>query len=149
MLDLIARLPGAKATGTNRWMAPCPGPNHNNGDRHPSLSVRLIEGDRWLLYCFAGCTAFDVCTALNLKFGDLFHDRIAKREYVNGKDHNGNPVPRIRASEFLEPAAHEAFVVALIAADIIAKKEIDQDTWKRLAAAYRRLSDARIEALGG
>jgi hypothetical protein len=145
MFDLLARLDGTKSTGTNRWLARCPGPNHEHGDRHPSLSVRLIEGDRWLLYCFAGCTAFEVCTALGLRFGDLFHDRIAKREYVNGKDRNGNPVPRIRATEFLQLAAHEAFVVTLIAADMIDGKTIDPQAWERLAQAYRRLSDACAE----
>src|SRR5690349_2287606 len=101
MLPLIERLDGARSTGPNRWLARCPGPNHEHGDRHPSLSVRLIDGDRWLLYCFGGCTVYDVCLALGLKYRQLFHDGMAKREYINGKDRGGNPVPRIRASEFL------------------------------------------------
>lgn len=148
MLHLLERLDGVKPTGTNRWLARCPGPNHENGDRRPSLSVRLIDGDRWLCFCFAGCSTFEVCTALGISLADLFHDRLIRREYVHGKDRNGNAVPRIRASEFLELAAHEVLVATLLVHDLTEGQPADSTIRDRLAEAYRKLSSARAEALG-
>jgi hypothetical protein len=148
MLELLDRLEGARPTGPNRWLARCPGPNHENGDRRPSLSVRLIEGDRWLCFCFAGCSTFAVCGALGIRLGDLFHDGRAKREYVTGKDRVGRPVPRIRPGDFLELLNHEAGVVAFIAADMVTHpSRVEDEMWDRLAEAYRNISRLRSECM--
>lgn len=140
---LLDYFEGVRPTGPNQWLARCPGPNHQNGDRHPSLSVRLIEGDRWLLNCFSLCATIDICGAIGIGLGDLFVDGRAKRDYQHGKDRNDQALPRVRATDFLELAAQEAWCVALIAADIRSSKSIDSDTWERLATAYKRLSTAR------
>lgn len=45
------------------WLCHCPGPSHQNGDRHPSLLLK--DGDTALLVtCFAGCERRDVLDAL-------------------------------------------------------------------------------------
>jgi hypothetical protein len=145
VVTLLERLEGVRSTGANRWLARCPGSIHVNNDRHPSLSIRLIEADRWLLYCFAGCTAFEICMAIGIRLGDLFECGQPRRDYTHGKDRHGRPVPRVRANEFLELVSDEASVVALIAADMLSQREIDAATWGRLAEAYRRLMNARTE----
>jgi hypothetical protein len=148
MLALLEKLDGVRPTGPNRWLARCAGPNHENGDRHPSLSVRLVEGDRWLLYCFAGCQPLDICNALDIMLGDLFHDGRAKRDYPDGKDRTGRHVPRVRPADFLEQLNHEAGVVAFIAADMIAHPlRVEDETWDRLAEAYRRIAALRAECM--
>ena len=45
-----------------------------------------------------------------------------------------------------EPAAtldHEAMVTAIIAADILEYKQVDQDTWDRLGVAVQRINSTR------
>jgi hypothetical protein len=150
MIDLPGRLEGVTSPGPNRWLARCPGPLHEHGDRHRSLSIRLIEGDRWLLYCFAGCRPLDICTAIGISLSNLFHDELIRREYTHGKDRRGKAVPKVRASEYLEHLNHEAGVVALIAADMIMhpSKILDGDeVFDRLAEAYRNISRLRAECM--
>src|SRR5437764_432456 len=50
------------------WMARCPA----HDDRSPSLSLKLAQDGRLLLYCFAGCTVHDIVTRLGLSLRDLF-----------------------------------------------------------------------------
>jgi len=45
------------------WQARCPA----HPDKSPSLSIQAGDGGRILLYCFAGCTAKEICTALGLR----------------------------------------------------------------------------------
>lgn len=54
------------------WITHCPGPNHSNGDRKPSLSVSEGDGGRVLLHCFAGCTTEEICAAKGWNLTDLF-----------------------------------------------------------------------------
>lgn len=55
------------------WMLRCPGPNHLNGDRDPSLHVSEGQDGRVLLKCMSGdCAIEDILRALDLKMADLF-----------------------------------------------------------------------------
>lgn len=71
---LLERLQGVRRGGSG-WTAKCPGPAHQHGDRHPSLSVAEGDGGRILLKCHAGCATEDVLEALNLSEADLFEQR--------------------------------------------------------------------------
>lgn len=59
--ELLSRLSGVKQTGPYTWIAQCPA----HDDRNPSLSIRQ-SGHRILLYCFAGCSYWDIVHALDL-----------------------------------------------------------------------------------
>ena len=63
----IERLECVKPVGDQRWIARCPA----HDDRTPSLSVRAT-GDRILIYCFAGCPAEQILTAVGLTWRDLY-----------------------------------------------------------------------------
>lgn len=67
------------------YEASCPGPKHANGDRHPSLSVRLGDDGRVLLKCHAGCETSDVLQRMGLTYSDLFE-----------RSRDGNMVKRFR-----------------------------------------------------
>lgn len=64
---LLSRLKGVKPSGAGKWMACCPA----HDDKSPSLAIR-DTGDRFLLHCFAGCSALDVVHAVGLELADLF-----------------------------------------------------------------------------
>ncbi|MCP4708831.1 MAG: DUF927 domain-containing protein, partial [Planctomycetes bacterium] len=66
--NILEKLEGVKSTGQDTWQAKCPA----HDDRHPSLSVRLSDDGRILLYCHAGCSCAEICAALGIEQKDLF-----------------------------------------------------------------------------
>lgn len=68
---ILDRLEGVKRVG-RRWVARCPA----HDDKSPSLSLTEAQDGRVLLHCFAGCSAFDVVSAVGLELSDLFPERM-------------------------------------------------------------------------
>lgn len=134
MLGLVLdRLDAVKQTGSGRYIARCP----SHDDRSPSLSIREGDDGRTLLYCFAGCETADVLAAVGLRFRDVMPERI-------GQDHAYKPVRnRISARDSLATLDHQSLVVAIIGADFLEHKEIEAETWTRLASAVERINSAR------
>lgn len=156
--DILDRLDGVRETGAGRWLARCPA----HDDRSPSLSVRQLD-DRWLVHCFAGCTATEVCQSVGLDLHDLLMEKACWRCHEvfapRHPDHDlcprcfGSPTrtekrerrrfPRIPATDALRALDHEIHVVAIIAHDIVEHREIDEATWSRLSTAASRIGAAR------
>ena len=129
---LIERLDRVKETGSGRWIAKCP----SHEDRSPSLSIRELGDGRVLVHDFGGCEVGDVLTALGLTLSDLFPERLAAHSYP--RTHL-----RIPACDLLEVISEENIVVAVVAADMLAKRTITNTDWRRLAQAVRRIGAAR------
>lgn len=66
---ILEQLHKVKQTGTGKWMAQCPCPNHE--DNKPSLSLKDV-GDKLLMRCHARCVTSDVLSALGLSWSALF-----------------------------------------------------------------------------
>ncbi|MCX7783020.1 MAG: hypothetical protein N2318_05185, partial [Meiothermus sp.] len=64
---LLARLCNVRPAGPNRWRATCPA--HGSG-RNQALSI-VVQGEKILLHCFAGCPAERVLGVLGLTWADL------------------------------------------------------------------------------
>ena len=128
---LLDNLDGLRETASGRWIARCPA----HDDRHPSLSIRLLEDGRILVRCFAGCDALDVVHAVGLELRDLFPER-GGHAYTPTR----TPIPTADVLLLLD---HEATVIAIIGADFLSHREIDAATWSRLADAVRRIGAAR------
>lgn len=122
---LLVRLQNVKRAGQQRWTACCPA----HEDARPSLSVRLAPDGVVLLHCFAGCSADEVVTAVNMELGELFPEPSpgVHRRAKLVKPWNLNDVVRSLAldaltivqlsnimlrGEALEPSAHAALVLA-------------------------------------
>jgi len=131
--QLLIMVNGVKEKGAGRWVARCPA----HEDRSPSLSIRELDDGRVLLKCFAGCDTEDVLSAVGLEFSDLFPERLPGVGYQPTKSRQFSP------AELLEIVSHETTVAALILADILADKEINDQIWTRLATAASRLARAR------
>lgn len=131
MIDTILnRLDAVKQTGEGRFIARCPA----HEDRNPSLSIRNA-GELLLIHCFAGCDAIDVLHAVGLELCDLFADRPEHRRAPSRS--------RIPARDALATLDHESLVVAIIGADFLEQKEIDEPTWDRLGQAVNRINSTR------
>ncbi len=132
---LLDRLDGVKHTGVGRFMARCPA--HN--DRSPSLGVKDCGDGFTIVNCLAGCETEDVLAAVGLTFSDLYPERI-------GQDHAYKPVRnRISPRDALATLDHESLVVAIIGADFLENREVDDETWKRLGTAVNRINTTRAE----
>lgn len=66
MTDFLNKLSQVKRNGEG-WKAQCPA----HADRSPSLSVKEENG-KILVKCFSGCSAENICAALDLEVKDLF-----------------------------------------------------------------------------
>jgi hypothetical protein len=129
---ILARLSGVKQTAPDRWIAQCPA----HKDRSPSLSIREVDDGRVLLHCFAECSAIDVLEAIGLDWAALFPEPLKGHSYPAVRS-------RIAPAELLAIVSEEVTVAALIAADLLAEKNITEEDWTRLATAARRLGNAR------
>ncbi len=130
--NILNRLDRVKETGNGKYLARCPA----HDDRSPSLAITDDEG-RVLLHCFAGCDSESVLDAIGLKFSDL---------YPKPLGHHFKPSKlRVNPRESLATLDHESLVVAIIGADFLEHKEIDEATWRRLAAAVNRINSTRAQ----
>ncbi len=129
---LLSKLRGVRATGTNRWIACCPG----HEDRNPSLSITVTSTGVTLLNCFAQCGAADVLAAVGLDFADLY----PPKSWEPGKP------PRRERSTFdaaavLKIITADALDVAVIASDIAQGKPLTDSMRQRLWGAAGRISN--------
>ena len=67
---VLAKFPDAKRSGNN-WIDRCPA----HDDKNPSLSIGVGDDGRVLLYCHAGCSHRDICSAIGIDDSDLFGER--------------------------------------------------------------------------
>ena len=72
LLDQLESTTGFQPHETSDGVTACC-PAH--GDSNPSLSAKLCEDGRILLYCFAGCEVRDILRPLEMNLGDLMPDR--------------------------------------------------------------------------
>lgn len=129
---LLSRLEGVRATGQGRWIAKCPA----HTDRSPSLSVREVDG-RTLIHDFAGCAPADILAALGLSLRDLFEDRPPFEA--------ASKPSRVPLRDLVPLLRHEANVIAIAGADMLANREITEPDWQRLAEAVRRIEGVHHE----
>jgi hypothetical protein len=132
---LLDRLDRVKQTGHGRWLACCP----SHLDKSPSLSIRELDDGRTLINCFAGCGVIDVLASIGLDWGALF---------PSGRQEVPAHSSRIAARDLIEIISEETSVVAMVAADMIGKRTINDVDWQRLAQAAARIGRARDHAYG-
>lgn len=128
--SLLQRLEYFRELGRDKYISRCPA----HDDRSPSLSIKECNDGRVLVHCFAGCETEDVLSAVGLTFADIMPERIGKHSYKP---------QRFDARQVLATLDHEALVVAIVGADFLDQKAIDEETWNRLGAAVCRINTAR------
>ena len=131
---LLSGLDKVRGTGHGKYVACCPA----HDDRSPSLAIRDCGDGRVLIHCFAGCETEDVLLAVGLTFADLIPERI------NGQ-HSFRP-QSFDSRQVLATLDHESLVVAIVGADFLDHRTIDEPTWERLAQAVGRINSARAIA---
>ena len=142
---ILPLLPNVKQRQPGQYSASCPGPNHANGDRNPSMSVRETPDGAVLLHCFSGCTVHEIVAALGLEMTDLFPPK-----EKTGREPTRYP-RLLTASQALELLEREALLVTVAAANVRHGVALSQGDIDRLTQAAGRIAWLREEssALGG
>jgi len=146
---LLPKLANVRQTASDRWLASCTTANHEHGDRHPSLSIRVCDDNMLLIKCRSmNCDAREIMHAIGLELRDLFPRRIVDRARVRDAEverWNGTNKPRrdrLPARDALAIVLHEAMVVLIAAKDMRSKLALSNADFERLAEAVRRISEA-------
>jgi hypothetical protein len=130
---LLDRCDKVRETGPGKYVARCPA----HDDRSPSLGLRECDDGRILIHCFAGCEVESVLKSAGLTFSDLYPEK-------SSPDYSRKPLRLpFDARQILATLNQEALVTAVIAGDILEHRNVDEETWTRLAVAVNRINTAR------
>lgn len=88
------------------------------------------------MHCFAGCDFQEVLSAAGLTVSDVMPNRVSIEHHQKGQKW-------ISARDALSALDHEILVVAIIGADFLQRRELDDATWNRLGIAVGRIGDSR------
>ena len=131
---LLSRLERVTERSDGQYLACCPA----HEDKSPSLSIKEVDGGRVLVYCFAGCSAAEVCASVGLELRDLFRVGESQQRYQVG--------PRLSHGDLLALLATEANVVYLAADMLYHGKELSEQDRNRLEGAWSRIYKITGEA---
>ena len=131
---LLSRLDRVTERSDGQYLACCPA----HEDKSPSLSIKEVDGGRVLVYCFAGCSAAEVCASVGLELRDLFRVGESQQRYQVG--------PRLSPRDLLALLATEANVVYLVADMLYHGKELSEQDRNRLEGAWSRIYKITGEA---
>lgn len=119
-----------------RWLACCPAHNDDN----PSLSVSETKDGCVLVHCFAGCSVFDVVSAVNLDISVLFPEKITH--------FRPKAKPTVSYRDAMTAVATETLLVALIGRQMMSGIPNDEKTQQRLILAVSRILAAQAYVEG-
>jgi len=125
---IITLLDGVKDTGKDRWIARCPA----HEDKTPSLAIREVD-DKLLLHCFAGCSYYEIVSAVGLDPSDLFPDKPGSNKPIS------RPFP---ATDILRCLSGDIAILMVCASDLAKGERLDSDTKERLMKSAQRFDSA-------
>jgi hypothetical protein len=129
-LNKLEKVQGKKG----HWVACCPA----HEDKRPSLAITETDDGRILLKCFAGCSAYDVVSAVGMDLTDLF----PKDQSFMPRETN-KPVRRpFYATDLLKIIQFEALITSIAAFDLSEGREVSTEDRKRLKTAVSRINEA-------
>jgi hypothetical protein len=128
---LLSRLEKVRPTGPSRWIALCP----SHGDKHPSLAIREADDGTILIKCHAGCSAYEIVSAVEMELHDLFPWR-SPDDHVRHPEHK--PFP---ASDILRCIKSESMILASIGVSMLDGRFTENDR-ERLIGAVSRIQAA-------
>jgi len=128
--NFISRLEGVRHTSVGRWIARCPA----HEDKSPSLNIREKEDGRLLIHCFAGCSAFEIVSALGLELSDLFP---AKAVQYAARERRP-----FSADDALRCLAFESTLLLIVAHDLADGKTLNEGDRSRLLVSAGRIASA-------
>ena len=133
LLNRLEKVKGSKG----RWTACCPA----HGDKSPSLAITMLDDGRILLKCFAGCSAYEIVSAVGMDMTDLFpkETKLGHRSDNQALKSERRP---FYATDLLKIIHFEALLTGIAAFDLSEGRQISTDDRKRLKTAFERINEA-------
>jgi hypothetical protein len=131
--NLINRLDKVKGRNGN-WTACCPA----HSDRSPSLAIRLLEDERILLHCFAGCDVNEIVQSLGMTISDLFPPKT--ENFEDSKPIKIN-TQKFFATDLLRIMSFESMVVMIAASDLSKGKKLNERDMDRMKLSFERIQE--------
>lgn len=129
-LNKLDKVQGKKG----HWTACCPA----HADKNPSLAIRETDDGRILLKCFAGCSAYEVVSAVGMDLADLF-----PKDQSFMPSETNKPVKRpFYATDLMKIIHFEALITSIAAFDMAEGRQISPKDKKRLKTAFTRINEA-------
>jgi hypothetical protein len=132
---LLDKLEGVRKNGTNKWMCKCP----SHSDRSPSLGVKLLDDDKILINCLAGCSASEIVSAIGLTLSDLMPEK------PQGYDRTRARVPKFSKSEMFDRLLHESIILGLGIRQLLNGKELSPADIESIRKAESLIDELRME----
>lgn len=133
LLNRLEKVKGKKG----RWTACCPA----HADRSPSLAITALDDGRILLKCFAGCSAYEIVSAVGMDMQDLF-----PKEELLGKKPDNQAIKSERrpfyATDLMKIIHFEALITSIAAFDLSEGRQVSTEDRKRLKKAFERINEA-------
>lgn len=133
LLNRLEKVKGSKG----RWTACCPA----HGDKSPSLAITALDDGRILLKCFAGCSAYEIVSAVGMDMTDLF-----PKENKLGYRSDNQAIKQERrpfyATDLLKIIHFEALLTGIAAFDLSEGRQVSDADRKRLKTAFERINEA-------
>ena len=133
LLNRLEKVKGSKG----RWTACCPA----HGDKSPSLAITMLDDGRILLKCFAGCSAYEIVSAVGMDMTDLF-PKETKLGYRSDNQAIKSERRPFYATDLLKIIHFEALITSIAAFDVSQGKHISDSDRKRLKTAFERINEA-------
>lgn len=128
--EFIQTLEGVRKSGEG-WMCKCP----SHEDRSASLGVASGNNGGVILHCFAGCTPYEITSAMGLSMSDLFPPKVDT--YAPSKQPKFSPADILRSIDF------EVALVLTAARTMANGYGINAKDYTRLELAGERIAAAR------
>lgn len=132
---LQSRIRNFKRSGgdPNQYVASCPGPLHEHGDRHPSLMVYETSDGTLLINCKAGCSHVEILHSIGLEAKDLYPD--------TDTGHRRPPIHPARRWDYRALIQQLRFEAELVveAANKVRRHRLTDDDEQRLEVAVNRI----------
>jgi hypothetical protein len=132
---LLDKLEGVRKSGTNKWMCKCP----SHTDRSPSLGVKLLDDDKILINCLAGCSASEIVSSIGLTLADLMPEKPQVYNRTRAR------VPRFSKTEMFDRLLHESIILSLAIRQLMSGKELSQADIASVHKAESIIDELRIE----
>jgi hypothetical protein len=133
LLNRLDKVKGKKG----RWIACCPA----HADKSPSLAITQLDDGRILLKCFAGCSAYEVVSAVGMDMTDLFPKDGLLGNRVDNQGIKPDRKP-FYATDLLKIIQFEAVITSLVAFDMSEGRQVSEADRKRLKTAFERINEA-------
>ena len=133
LLNRLEKVKGSKG----RWTACCPA----HGDKSPSLAITMLDDGRILLKCFAGCSAYEIVSAVGMDMTDLF-PKETKLGYRSDNQAVKSERRPFYATDLLKIIHFEALLTGIAAFDLSEGRHVSTEDRKRLKTAFERINEA-------